>query len=250
MRLLLVGDLRGHAPWLRWVLREAHRYELVALAGDLLDVYLEAPLARQADRSLRFLRALAERTEVAVCSGNHDATDEAAITPRGPLPGWLARLGDEGCWILDGAAKVVSGRLAVTSLGYLTDHETKRASLRLGSDLRRSGDLPWLVLNHHPPASDATIGHEESIAGALLREFRPDFWACSRLYGQGALHGFRWRQTLAGTTVLNAAQLIPAGHPLSGEHPTHIVLDLATGTAEWVQSDGAQPDAAPIITRV
>jgi Icc-related predicted phosphoesterase len=39
MEILLLADLHGIAPWYRWVRTEAHQFDLVCIAGNLIDMF-------------------------------------------------------------------------------------------------------------------------------------------------------------------------------------------------------------------
>jgi len=75
MRLLLTAELHYRLSWFKWLQAQAVHYEAIAICGDLLDVFYKEPLKRQAQRTTGWLRTLAEKTSVIVCSGNHDTVD-------------------------------------------------------------------------------------------------------------------------------------------------------------------------------
>src|SRR5215216_3108699 len=72
MKILAVADLHYSLPQLDWVLRVASRYDLVILAGDLLDTQSAVTITAQMVAVQRSLMRLRELTKVLVCSGNHD----------------------------------------------------------------------------------------------------------------------------------------------------------------------------------
>jgi hypothetical protein len=39
VKLLLTADFHFHKPWFEWLLRVADRYDLICIAGDLLDMF-------------------------------------------------------------------------------------------------------------------------------------------------------------------------------------------------------------------
>ena len=50
MKILLLADLHSIAPWYRWVSAEAQHFDLVYIAGDLIDMF------RRSDEQIQFVR--------------------------------------------------------------------------------------------------------------------------------------------------------------------------------------------------
>ena len=92
MRLLLTADLRYRLSWFKWLEAQAVQYDAIALSGDLLDVFHKEPLRRQIYRTTNWLRSLASKCSVGVCSGNHDTIDMPTERLSCPTPAWLAEL--------------------------------------------------------------------------------------------------------------------------------------------------------------
>ena len=72
MKLLLTADLHYHLHWFRWLIEEAPNFDLVCIAGDLLDMFKSEATIEQAREITRVIRELADIVPVALCSGNHD----------------------------------------------------------------------------------------------------------------------------------------------------------------------------------
>ena len=72
MKLLLTADLHFRVDWFRWLIGQAANYDLVCIAGDLLDMFEAKSTREQAREVTRLIRELADIVPVAVCSGNHD----------------------------------------------------------------------------------------------------------------------------------------------------------------------------------
>lgn len=118
MKILLTGDLHSNRCWFRWLEDEAHKYALISIAGYLLDMFSKVPLGDQLVQVEDFLQRLAEKTPVAVCSGNHDAVD--VVPPL--LPGvatsygasWLEEMSGVPGLIGDGQTRFVGNCMIVT----------------------------------------------------------------------------------------------------------------------------------------
>jgi hypothetical protein len=232
MQLLLTAGLYCRLSWFKWLEAQAVRYNAIAICGDLLDVFYKEPPRRQSQRAANWLRTLATKTSVILCSGNHDAIDIPVQRSTGPMPAWFAEL--ESFIIVDGNTTVIQDQLVITSLGFIATAAHKRPILVNGHRLRNERKLPWLILHHHPPSFHEGIGPEELTAGRLIKEFAPDFWASSRLYGQEPFLKKRgWFQRNGNSIVLNTPQLYVGQELLEGPFPNHIVLDLTARQLTW-----------------
>jgi Icc-related predicted phosphoesterase len=69
MKLLLIADLHFRGDWFRWLLEQAPNYDLICIAGDLLDMFDKKPTREQAREVTVLIKELADIVPVAVCSG-------------------------------------------------------------------------------------------------------------------------------------------------------------------------------------
>ena len=232
MRLLLTAELHYRLSWFKWVEAQAVHHEAIAICGDLLDVFYKEPLKRQVERTTRWLRTLAEKTTVILCSGNHDTIDFPIERSSGAMPAWLNEL--DSIITVDGNTVVIRDQIIITSLSFVATEAQKRPILAAGAQWRAEKGLPWLVLHHHPPAFHQGIGPEELTAGHLLKQFSPDFWVSGRLYGQQPFLKKRgWLQRAHNSIVLNTPQLYVGQELLEGPFPNHVVLDLTAQQLTW-----------------
>jgi Icc-related predicted phosphoesterase len=72
MKLLITADLHFRTRWLRSLIEQAPDFDLVCIAGDLLDMFKSESRLEQAREIRSLIRLLADVVPVAVCSGNHD----------------------------------------------------------------------------------------------------------------------------------------------------------------------------------
>ena len=84
MKLLLTADLHFRKPWFEWVLRVADRYDLVCIAGDLLDMFHPEGVVPQLIYVYEWMQMLLKtQIPVALCSGNHDLPGNRPILAPG-----------------------------------------------------------------------------------------------------------------------------------------------------------------------
>jgi predicted MPP superfamily phosphohydrolase len=215
VKVLLTADLHYRPDWFRWLEEEAHKYPLICIAGDLLDMFSKVPLGDQQVQVTDFLRRLAGRTPVAVCSGNHDAID--VLPPL--LPGvassyaasWLDEMSEVPGLIGDGQTRLIGNRLIVTTVPFFPRVGWEQTLVEEGKRLNAEQSVPWLLITHDPARIQPVI----SRAG-------PDFVHFGHYHGRD---GFSRR---SGSTLF-----LCAGQRLEAVIPNHIVLDAETGIAAW-----------------
>ena len=266
MKLLFTADLHAPAdegPYRRLAIFAAERgCGLVAIAGDLLDLFRRGYPAAQAAATTGGLRALAARVpHLAVCSGNHDLDGANGA-------GWLARAaGDKtGNLLVDGASAVLRGKepggvsLIVTCCPHwdildhgLTHHVWLRERAAAAwAEGRRLADLhpgvPWVVLHHEPPegsrvaagawGADAGTGSGAFWAAEWCRQFHPDYLLCGHIHQSPFVEGGSWADPVPGspTWAFNPGRDEATGSRL-------VEIDTAARMAVWLSWDGELEDA-------
>jgi Icc-related predicted phosphoesterase len=105
MKLLLTADLHFRRDWFRWLIEQAPNYDLVGVAGDLLDMLDVESTVGQAREMTRLIKELADVVPVALGSGNHDNAGKQISHDRVSLYKWLVDLGVHPNIITDGATR-------------------------------------------------------------------------------------------------------------------------------------------------
>ena len=131
MKILLTADLHCKEDWFRWLEEEASKYELVSIAGDLLNIFSKVPIEDQLVFVKEFLRRLTQKTSVAVCSGNHDQIEVLPPLVQGGeacyAASWLEEIGDALGFVGDGQTGCIGEQLIVTTIPF---------SLRLSENIQ------------------------------------------------------------------------------------------------------------------
>ncbi len=135
-----MSDLHYALRQFDWLLRAADDFDVVVLAGDLLDI--ASPVAPDAQIAVvtEYVARLSARTEVVVCSGNHD----------------------------------LDGRNELGELMAIEEHEIIWRSIRRRAPLRRLV-YPFKAMSLVGLAGALDLGGRFAAAGHLEvdREFRP-----------------------------------------------------------------------------
>jgi predicted phosphodiesterase len=238
MKILITADLHFRQHWFRWLIEQGASYDLICIAGDLLDMFCGEPRIVQAREVGRWIRELAKVTRVAICSGNHDNAGRQISADRAPVYEWLVALGKQPKIITDGVTELVNDSI-VTTVPYHCSREQKSVWLDRGNSLRRQRRSPWLVLHHVPPRTYPGSTGEEREAAELLQTYRPEYFISGHSHQFPYFAGSSWAQRINGVHALVPGQLLAA--PI----PNHIVLNMEsaeltweTSSQEWIPEDG------------
>jgi hypothetical protein len=124
MKILITADLHYWERWFRWLIEQGANYDLICIAGDLLDMFNNEPRTEQAWKMSRWVRELAKVSRVAVYSGNHDNAGRQVTTDRAPIYQWFDTFRSEPKIITDGVTQVIDD-LIVTTVPYHCSKEQK-----------------------------------------------------------------------------------------------------------------------------
>src|ERR1700722_9884550 len=162
VKLLLTADFHFHKPWFEWVLHVAGRYDMICIAGDLLDMFHADGVVPQLIYAYEWMQMLMKlQVPVALCSGNHDLPGNQPILVPGvsirkdklPILGefakhrrWLHALKMNHLVAVDDDSKIFRSRtgesLTVVCLPYAADGHV---------DPLDPAARPCLILHHEPP---------------------------------------------------------------------------------------------------
>ena len=218
MKILHVTDLHGNLPWYHWLAREAPKYDLVCISGDLINL---DDFARR--QILEVTKVLAEiRTPLAICSGNHDTIHAKT---RGEGAFWVSDLKRDGVWV-DGDRFEMGGHKFYCHQWNEPIPHAERGEI-------------WII--HAPPEwSVVSWGGWSGEVGdpefaQVCRAMRgPRIALCGHAHTPPA-----WSAMVGRTHVFNP------GHAGRALVPAHIVIDLSLGVATRYYSE-RPTDMAPI----
>jgi Icc-related predicted phosphoesterase len=227
VRALLVSDLHYDLRKLDWILAEADGVDLLAVAGDVLDIASGVPLDAQIVVALEYLARFAERTTTVACSGNHDLDSRSEADEK--MTRWIAEARRDGVHV-DGDSVEVGGWL-VTACAWWEGPATL-ASLQASLDAaaeRRHG--PWLWVYHGPPEGPlAWTGSKffgDPELPQLLDRHHPEVVLCGHIHQAPFVSGGAWCDRVGETMLFNSGYQ-------RGNIPAHVFLDLDDdSTASW-----------------
>ena len=174
MKLLLTADLHFRLDWFRWLLEQAPNYDLICIAGDLLDMFERSPRGNKRVKlpvSSRSWRTLFRSQFVRGTTTM--PVDSYRMTGRHCINGSLIWAAPKHHY---GRCNPKAGSLILTTIPYHCSKEEKSIWLDRGLTIRRQTGKPWMVLHHVPPKTGPGVSGEESEATALLLAYRPDYF--------------------------------------------------------------------------
>lgn len=226
MRILVVSDLHSSLRQFDWLCHRAPDYDLVVIAGDMLDLGGHADLDTQIVVVEKYLHRLSAMATVAACSGNHDLDVEEAGERRAE---WLGLLGGNTLHV-DGQSFFLGDTLFSICPWWDGPASERRVSAFLDAEATKR-TLRWVWLYHAPPDRTRIYltgkGHiGDRLLPVLMERHRPDLVFCGHVHNSPFLKGGSWCDRVKETWVFNP------GRQMASE-PSAIVLDLETMEATW-----------------
>jgi len=234
MRLLAVADLHYSLPQFDWVLEVAADFDVVVLAGDLLELASIVDRRAQAVVVRKYFERLRAVTRLLICSGNHDL--DAPHESGEKVAKWLAASPDDGI-VTDGESIELDGVLiTVCPWG---DGPITRAGIAVQlAEAAKAERRLWIWIHHAPPDKSPTswggarhFGDAELVQ--WIMQYKPDIVLSGHVHQSPFVKDGSWVDRIGNTWVFNAGQQF-------GAPPTHIIIDTDEGEALWFSSAGNQ----------
>src|SRR3982751_3167271 len=142
MRILLTSDLHYRLRQYDWLIGAAERFDAIVIAGDHVDIASAVPADVQIAALSATLSALARRTRLVVCSGNHDLNARNAAGEK--TADWLAPLRSPRVAV-DGDTVRIAHALFTVCPWWDGPHAREQVRQQLAAAARqREPGLPWI----------------------------------------------------------------------------------------------------------
>ena len=234
MRLLLLSDLHYGLRQYDWVAEAAPDFDVVVIAGDMLDLRSVVPIPAQTTAIAAQLARIGARGILAAASGNHDLDDRDAAGEKAAT--WLQ--GSRSAQVhVDGDSLVV-GRTVLTICPWW-DGPAGRQELEDRLKIESELDMEtWAWVYHAPPAGsrlswDGRREYGDDVLSGWIERFEPDFVFAGHIHQSPFVDNGGWAERVGRTWVFN-----PGRQP--GPVPAHIVLDLEARRATWSSIEGRE----------
>ena len=231
MRLLLTSDLHYKLRQYDWLLGMAAQFDVVVVAGDHIDAFLPVPSEVQIAALSATLTAVARRSRLMVCSGNHDLNARNAEGEK--TADWLGAV-RSAALAVDGDSVVVDDVLFTLCPWWDGPHARARLERELDEQARqRSGR--WIWVYHAPPEGALSWNGKRHFGDPLLAELvarhAPTAVLCGHIHEAPFRSGGSWIDRVGDTWLFNAGGQI-------GEVPARVEIDFARDTARWISLAG------------
>jgi Icc-related predicted phosphoesterase len=237
MRLLLVSDLHYSLKQLDWVTASAAEFDLIVIAGDLLDIRSYVEPDAQIAVALEYLARMAAKTQVIACSGNHDLNAENDVGERAAV--WLERAHDAGV-IVDGM-HVATEDVFISVCPWWDGPLTReRFDAALASEARLVRDRLWIWVYHAPPDNSPTSWTGKRYYGdqeltKWIERHTPGVVLCGHVHESPFVEAGSWVDRIGSTWVVNSGR---ERRTMPPPRPPHIIFDTETRLATWWSSEG------------
>ena len=235
MRLLVVSDIHYSLRQYDWLTRASSDFDLIVIAGDVLELASVVDLDTQASVVGQYFRKICAQVPLVVCSGNHDLLEDHDGIRSAE---WLEELGIPGLTV-DGEI-FETEELRILTLPW---SETTEDDEKIGRWLEEQSDMDdpravfWV---HHAPPKGAKVswnGHVDFGDSALvdwIEEYAPDVVFSGHVHNapyyepEGS-----WIDRVGNTIVIN-------GGRQTGERPSTVELEVENGTLTWCGMEGCE----------
>lgn len=229
MKLLAVSDLHYSLRQFEWLVIRAREFDVVVIAGDLLDLGSSVDLDTQIIVISKYLDRIREEACLVVCSGNHDGD-----VPMGGgdfAARWLLDLGGKNL-VVD-AETVWLGRDKVTVCPWWESEDSKAKMMAALREDARGRDQwrRWLWVHHAPPTGCGVswTGKEDAgdpVVRGLIEELEPDVVFSGHIHNAPFYSDGSWASRVGRSWVFNPGRQI-------GAVPASIFFDSETMRAEY-----------------
>ena len=235
MRLLAVADLHYSLPQFDWVLEFAPDFDVVVLAGDLLELSSIVDRRAQAIVVKKYFSRLRAVTRLVTCSGNHDL--DAPSETGEKVAKWLGQKQNEGV-SSDGESLLLNGGVLFTVCPWWDGPITRAGIAAQLAEAAKTERKLWIWIHHAPPDKSpiswgGTRYFGDTELAQWIVEYKPDIVLSGHVHQSPFVKDGSWVDRIGPTWVFNAGQQF-------GAPPTHIIIDTEAGEALWFSSAGNQ----------
>jgi len=236
MRILLTSDLHYRLRQYDWLIGAAAGFDAVVIAGDHLDAFLPVPGEVQIAALSASLAAVAQKSRLLVCSGNHDLNARSGEGEK--TADWLDAVRSAAVAV-DGDTVAVGDTLFTVCPWWDGPHARAGVERLLESAAqRRSGR--WIWIYHAPPESALSWTGKrhfgDPVLPELVRRHSPTAVLCGHIHEAPFKAGGSWIDRIGDTWLFNAGRQI-------GDVPARIEIDFAQNSARWLSLAGLEERA-------
>ncbi len=234
MKFLIAADIHYSLKQFDWVNSVAEKFDVVVLAGDLLDLVSIVERDAQAVVALNYLRRIRQKVPVLASSGNHDAKEKISEDERGAT--WLQDGRLSGAQV-DGDSVAIEDTLFTICPWWDGDigREKVRAQLEADSSKEKTR---WAWVYHCPP-QDTPLSWNgkkhfgDAQLGDWIERFEPDIVFTGHVHQAPFRKEGSWTHRIGKTIVFNAGRQ-------HGPIPSFLVWNTEQDDVTWISQAGTE----------
>lgn len=235
MNLLVVSDIHYSLRQYDWLAKACEDFDLVVIAGDLLELASPVDLDTQAAVVGKYFRRIASCAPLVVCSGNHDLIEDCDGDRSAE---WLEELAIPGLTVDHGCYETAELRILSFPWSETAEEEEKVEHwLKSHVDMDDPRAVFWV--HHAPPKGSKTSWNGQTDFGdaAVVRwieKYAPDVVFSGHVHN-APYYGPEgsWIDRIGHTVVINGGRQI-------GEKPATVELEVENGTLVWCGMEGCE----------
>jgi len=237
MKILVVSDLHYALPQYDWLAKNAARFDLVIIAGDLMEMASAVDPEVQSTVVGQYFRRICREVPMVVCSGNHDLLADHEGTRSAE---WLGELAVPGLTCDHGLHE--DERIRIFSLPWWESEEEKaRVEAWLESRQLAGDERPVFWVHHAPPKGTRTSWNGKRDLGDRtlvdwIERFSPTLVLSGHIHN-APYYGPEgsWIDRIGKTVIVN-------GGRQTGGVPATIEIHLENGRLTWCGMEGCREE--------
>jgi Icc-related predicted phosphoesterase len=237
MRILLTSDLHYKLRQYDWLIGAAARFDAVVIAGDHLDAVLPVPSIVQIAALSASFAAVAQKSRLLVCSGNHDLNARNGEGEK--TADWLDAV-RSAALAVDGDTVEVGDTLFTVCPWWDGPHAQNAVEEMLESASQQRRDRRWIWVYHAPPEGvlswTGKRHYGDAVLPVLVKRYSPTAVLCGHIHEAPFKNGGSWIDRIGDTWLFNAGRQI-------GDVPARIEIDFSEPAARWISLAGVEEKA-------
>lgn len=234
MKILVVSDIHYSLRQYDWLANVAGNYDLVVVAGDLLQLYGAVDMDTQAAVVGRYAQRICRTTPLIFCSGNHDLIEEfdGSRTPE-----WLHDLDVPNLTVDCESYETEEVRL-LSLPWWETEEERLVAEVRLKA-WHNPDDTRRTIWVHHAPAKgtktswNGKADHGDENLVNWIEQYQPDLVLSGHVHNAPYYPGGSWIDHMGKTVLIN-------GGRQTGDVPATVEIVIEEGKLLWCGMEGCE----------
>ncbi|MFT4690481.1 MAG: Icc-related predicted phosphoesterase [Limisphaerales bacterium] len=234
MKYLIVADIHYSLKQFDWVNSVAQKFDLVVLAGDLLDLVSIVERDAQAVVALNYLRRIREKTRLLASSGNHDAKDKSAEGEWAAT--WLQDSRNDDV-LVDRDSAVIDETFFTICPWWDGDLGRDAVLAQLVADAAKP-KAHWAWIYHCPPHGTPLSWNGKKHfgdphLGEWIKRFQPDLVFAGHVHEAPFRNEGSWVHRIGKTFIFNAGRQ-------HGPIPAFLVWNTDDADVTWISQAGTE----------